>query len=118
MGNFEKMEVWQEAKKIAVSIYILSNQGNLSKDFSFRDQLRRSAVSVSSNIAEGEESLYNKVSIRFFSIASASLAELRTHFEIAYEIGYIREKDYHSINKSLKFLSKRIKKLISYRLNS
>ena len=117
MGNFERMEVWHNAKEIAIKIYQLSNEGDLSKDYSLRDQLRRSAISVSSNLAEGEESIYNNVSIKFFSIASASLAELRTQFEIAWEIGYIGDDKYTPLHNSMIVLSKRIKKLIYYRMN-
>ena len=71
MGNFERMEVWHDAKDIAIKVYQLTKEGDLSRDFSLKDQLRRSAISVSSNLAEGEESIYNKISIKFFSIASA-----------------------------------------------
>ena len=117
MGNFERMEVWYNAKDIAIKIYHLSSKGDLSKDFSLKDQLRKSAISVSSNLAEGEESIYNNVSIKFFSIASASLAELRTQFEIAKEIGYISNDDYMPLHDSMIVLSKKIKKLIHYRMN-
>ncbi len=115
MGNFNKMEVWKESRDLAIKIYHLTKGGSFSSDFSFRDQIRRSAISVPSNLAEGEESLFEKVSIRFFSIASASLAELRTQLEIARKIGYIHESDYLPIAESMIVLSRRINKLIQYR---
>ncbi len=117
MGNYDKMEVWIESKKLAVRIYHLTNQGDLAKDFSFRDQIRRSAISIPSNLAEGEDSIFEKVSIKFFSIASASLAELKTQIEIAKDIGYISVIEYQSLSISMIILSKRIKKLIQYRYN-
>jgi len=115
MGNFNKMEVWQESKKLAIQIYKLTDHGPFAKDFSLRDQIRRSAVSVPSNLAEGEESIFNKVSIKFFSIASASLAELRTQIEIAKEIDYISEADYSQVAKTMVMLSRRINRLIQFR---
>jgi four helix bundle protein len=116
MGNMNKMEVWAEAKTLAVRVYKVSNKGKFIRDFSFRDQVRRSAISVPSNLAEGEESLFEKVSIKYFSIASASLAELRTQFEIARDIGYVNEQDFNELSISMELLAKRIKKLIQYRL--
>ena len=66
MGNFKELRVWQEAINLAVDIYTLSRRQPFSKDFGLCDQIRRSAVSISSNIAEGDERGTNKESIRFF----------------------------------------------------
>lgn len=115
MGNFNKMEVWKESRDLAVEVYKLTSQGPISKDYSLRDQIRRAAISVPSNLAEGEESLFEKVSIKFFSIASASLAELRTQVEIAGEIGYIDQDSYEKLSDTMTRLSRRINKLIQYR---
>jgi len=54
MGNFEELKVWQRAKELAVEIYKLTAKGKLSKDYGLRDQMRRAAVSIPSNIAEGD----------------------------------------------------------------
>jgi four helix bundle protein len=59
------------------------------KDFGFKDQIQRSAVSIPSNIAEGDESGTDKLSVRYFYIAKGSTAELLTQLIIANEIGYI-----------------------------
>jgi len=84
MGNgFKNLKVWPEAKRLAVAVYRMSSTGPLAKDFGLRDQLRRAAVSVPSNIAEGDERDTDKDSIRCFYIAKGSLAELRTQLEIA-----------------------------------
>ena len=62
MGNFQKLRVWQMAKDLAVRIYKLTDQELISKDFGFKDQIQRSAVSIPSNIAEGDdlETEYNQ----------------------------------------------------------
>ena len=115
MGNFNKLEVWEDSKNLAVKIYLLANKGALAKDFSLRDQIRRAAISVPSNLAEGDESGSQKMSIKYFYIAKASLAELRTQFEIARKIGYVEDSDYQSMMKIMVLLSKRITKLLQHR---
>ena len=87
MSNFENLKVWHKAIELAVTIYgITSEKTQFQKDYSLKDQVRRASVSISSNIAEGDERDTNKESIRFLYISKGSLAELRTQLEIAYEI--------------------------------
>lgn len=81
--GFKNLIVWQKAKELAVEVYRLSGDGMLGKDFGLRDQMRRSAVSIASNLAEGDERGTDKESVRFFHIAKGSLAELRTQIQIA-----------------------------------
>jgi four helix bundle protein len=89
MGNFQKLRVWQTAKDLAVKIYKQTQNPHFKKDFGFKDQIQRSAVSIPSNIAEGDESGSDRLSIRHFYIAKGSAAELMTQLIIAAEIGYI-----------------------------
>lgn len=86
--GFRRLTVWRRSKDLAVRVYRLCREGPIAKDFSLRDQIQRSAVSVCSNIAEGDERESDRDSIRFFLIAKGSLAELATQVEIASEIGY------------------------------
>ena len=89
MGDFQKLRVWQSAKEIAVKIYRLTKEKNFSKDYGLKDQIQRSAVSIVSNIAEGDEVGSDKQSIRYFYISKGSIAELMTQLIISHEIGYI-----------------------------
>jgi four helix bundle protein len=89
MGNFQKLRVWQAAKELTVEIYKLTQNPHFRKDFGFRDQIQRSAVSIPSNIAEGDESGTNKLSVKYFYTAKGSAAELMTQLIIACEIGYV-----------------------------
>lgn len=89
MGNFKKLRVWQAAKELAVKIYRLTQNPLFKKDFGFKDQIQRAAVSIPSNIAEGDELGTDKLSIRHFCIAKGSSAELMTQLIIANEIGYV-----------------------------
>lgn len=115
MGNFEHLEVWNDAKNLAVSIYKITSVGLLSKDFGLRDQIRRSAVSVPSNIAEGEESGRNRKSINYFYISKGSLAELMTQITIANEIEYLEQEITAELLTKINTLSAKLRKLIQYR---
>lgn len=55
MGGFRDLKVWQEGKRLAVTIYKIINAGLFSRDFGLRDQIRSAAVSIPSKIAEGDE---------------------------------------------------------------
>jgi len=116
MGDYRKLEIWFKAKELAKKIYQISGTGEFSRDFGLRDQIRRSAISIPSNIAEGEESGTNKMCIKYFYVAKASLAELSTQLQIAHEIGYFNDEIYNVINGQSEVLSKQLKKLIEYRL--
>lgn len=115
MGNkitkFEDLIIWQKGVEMAVLVYDLFKN---SKDFGFRDQVQRSSVSISSNIAEGYDRQSNNEFIRFLRIAKASCAELRTQLIIAQkaEIANIPNK----VIEETKTLSAMIQKMIEYRL--
>lgn len=87
----------------------------MSRDFGLRDQIRRSVISIASNLAEGDERETDKESIRFFYIAKGSLAELRTQIQIAYEIGYLERDCYEIIETECVELGKMIGSLIKAR---
>ena len=65
-GGFRELQVWQKSKELAIAVYRIANEGELSRDFGLREQMRRAAMSVCSNIAEGDERETDKESIRFF----------------------------------------------------
>ena len=75
--RFEEIEAWQTARELTREIYSLSNRGGFSKDFGLRDQMRRAAVSVMSNIAEGFESRTTALFVEFLGRAKGSAGELR-----------------------------------------
>ena len=104
--SFEDLECWKQAKTLTVDIYKYSMQGKLSMDFELRNQLRKSAVSIVSNIAEGKERKTPADLIRFLYIAKASAAELRTQLILTKEIGYIKEEDFQPlIEKAIRISS-------------
>ena len=114
-SNFQRLTVWQKSKDLAVLIYSISNDGAFARDFGLRDQIRRSAVSVPSNIAEGNERETDKEAIRFFYIARGSAAELLTQMIISAEIGYVSRELFANIEERCLEISRMLSKLISAR---
>jgi len=115
MGNFHKLRVWQKAKDLAVLIYKETRAGKLATDFGLRDQIRRAAVSIASNIAEGDELGSDKQAVKFFYIAKGSTAELLTQAIIASEVGYFDEEKFQRIAKECKAVSSMLTLLIAAR---
>ena len=111
--KFEDLVVWQEGLSQAIMLY---KTLAACTDFSLRDQMRRSAVSVPSNIAEGFERHTNKEFIRFLRIAKGSNGELRTQIHLAIAIEIIdSETGQHLLNKS-RLISSMLQNLIKVRL--
>lgn len=115
MGNFKNLKVWQKGKDLAVYLYAQTQQGVFCKDYGLRDQIRRAAVSIPSNIAEGDESGSDKQSIRYFYIAKGSTAEVLTQSIIAYEIGYLDKESFENIERECKAISGMLMRLIQSR---
>ncbi|PSQ92571.1 MAG: four helix bundle protein, partial [Bacteroidetes bacterium SW_4_67_19] len=76
--RFEDIESWQKARRLARRIYELTGNGDFARDFGLRDQIRRAAVSIMSNIAEGFERGSRREFARFLDIAKASAGEVRS----------------------------------------
>ncbi len=87
-SKLEEIEVWKRGCRLAVNVYKLTAEGSFSKDWGLRDQVRRSAISIPSNIAEGYERSSNNEFRRFLMIAKGSCGELRTQLLISKAIGY------------------------------
>jgi four helix bundle protein len=115
MGNFQELRVWQLAKDLAVKIYKLTQDDKFSRDFGLKDQIQRSAVSIPSNISEGDELDTDKQSVRHFYIARGSAAELLTQIIIGEEIGYILKDDSEKLKVECKIISVMLTKLIKAR---
>lgn len=84
--DFERLLVWQRSKALAVALY---RALETCRDYGFKAQITKSAVSVPSNIAEGMERRGIREKVWFLSVAKASCAELRTQLMIAAEIDYL-----------------------------
>jgi four helix bundle protein len=109
MLNFEKLEVWREAIAFADMIYQLTRNFPDAERFGLTSQMRRAAVSISSNLAEGSSRLSRTDFARFIQIASGSAFEVASHAVIAEHQGFLAEPDrqriYAAIEKITKMLS-------------
>lgn len=114
-GGFKELHVWQRSKDLAVLVYRLTNDGPFQRDFGLRDQMRRAAVSVPSNIAEGDQRETDKEAVRYFFIAKGSAAELNTQAIIAYEIGYLDLDSFNNLQNDCTDIMSMLAKLISSR---
>lgn len=115
MGNFQKLKVWQTAKDLTVKIYRLTKKKEFINDFGFRDQIQRSALSIPSNISEGDEPGSNKQSIHYFNISKGSTAELMTQIIIGNEIGYLEKPDTEQLINQCRVVSAMLTRLINAR---
>jgi four helix bundle protein len=106
--KFEETEVWRLSKEVAVKIYRLTSNFD-KKDFALIDQMRRSAISISSNIAEGYERNSKKELAQFLNIAKGSVGELRSQLTIASELGLINFDDFNEIILLCEKISKQLK---------
>ena len=104
--RFEDIIAWQKAKELTVSIY---HSFETSKDFGFKDQIQRAAVSIMNNIAEGFERRSNKEFKQFLYIAKGSCGEVRSMLILAKELNM---KPHEDLNPILQ-LSEEIAKIIS-----
>ncbi len=88
--KFEDLLVWKRSARLCAEIYRTFSD---FRDYGFKDQITRSALSIASNIAEGYERDLDRDRVRFLSYAKASCAELRTQVYIGLEIGYIHQAE-------------------------
>lgn len=86
VSSFEEIIAWQKAKELTIEVY---KDFGVLKDFGFKDQIQRAAVSVMNNIAEGFERGSNPDFKRFLFVAKGSAGEVRSLLVLALELGYI-----------------------------
>lgn len=106
--SFEKLKVWQEAKKLVVEVYHLLDSFPKFEKYALCDQIRRAIVSVPSNIAEGSGRKSLKEQIHFLEIAYGSLMETYNQLLIAIELTYITEESVEVIKPSIDAVAKMI----------
>jgi four helix bundle protein len=104
--RFEDLIAWQKARQLAADIYRITAQGEFARDFGLRDQIRRAAVSVMSNIAEGFDRGSRGEFHQFLVVAKASCAEVRSQLYVAQDVGYINQETFDIVNSSTSELSR------------
>lgn len=113
MRNFRKLEVWNDAVSLVTDIYDMLKKFPISERNALADQMRRSAVSIASNIAEGASRTSDREFLRFLEISTGSAFELETQTIIAYNLKYIDKSQLNNICAKLLSIEKRLNRLIT-----
>ena len=101
MKDFRTLQVWEKAHHLTLSSYRTTNLFPKSELYGLTSQIRRCAVSIAANIAEGCGKRGNGEFQRFLNIAAGSASELEYHFLLARDLGYLNETDYPPLNASV-----------------
>jgi len=111
--SFEDLIIWEKAQQLAVKIYQLADTNKfIVKDFTLKDQLKSSSISISDNIAEGFEYNNNPDFHRFLRISKGSCGETRNKILFLQRMNYIDEQAGNSLNEEAKQLGRQIGELI------
>lgn len=111
MRRFEELRVWSDARSLVKDIYTLTEP---IKDWSFKDQLRRAAVSVMNNIAEGSESGGDPNFIKFLNIAKGSCGEVRSMLYLMEDLFQIEHQKITSLQDTTERIGSNIHNLTTY----
>ena len=114
INRFEDLDIWQEARRLAKEIHILSQETKLKTEFKLRDQIKGSSGSVMDNIAEGFERDGNLEFRQFLSIAKGSAGESRSQIYRLYDYEIIDEEKFNQLKNDYLSLSVKIKNFITY----
>ena len=115
--SFEKLEVWKESIQLAVKTYKITDLFPKDEKFGLISQMRRSSVSVSSNIAEGTARLTNKDKAHFMTMAYSSTLELLNQAIISKELEFISEENYKNIRFEVESITNKINALRNHFMN-
>lgn len=112
--GFEEIEAWKKARELTRLIYEITATGPFARDFGLKDQIRRAAVSIMSNIAEGFERGGNKEFAFFLGIAKGSAGEVRSHLYVAADANFIDENQFQTLSQLANETSRLIGGLMKY----
>ena len=112
--SYRNLEIWVKSKELAVKIYKITSLLPMEDRFSLADQLRRAAISIPSNIAEGQQRYSIKEFIHFVSISRGSTAELITQLEIVSELYTELNSSVMPLLDEYNKLGKRLYNLLAY----
>ncbi len=112
--RFEDIESWKAAREVANLIYSASRGEKFSRDFALCNQIRRAAISIVSNIAEGFERDGNKEFLQFLSIAKGSCGEVRAQLYVAFDQEYLDKKTFDQLSTKLVSTSRLINGFMRY----
>jgi four helix bundle protein len=97
--RFEEIEAWQKGRELTRRIYQITSKEKFARDFTLKDQIKRAAISITSNIAEGFERGGNREFIQFLAMAKGSVSELKSQLYAALDASYIDKKEFDELYK-------------------
>ncbi len=109
--SFEKLDVWQEARQLAVKIYKTTRNFPEDEKFGLVSQMRRAGISISSNIAEGTSRHSKKDQVRFYEIAYGSLMELLNQLIISCDLTFLKEDLLSTLRVDIDSISYKLSRL-------
>ncbi len=112
--SYQDLEVWKQTKDLVRHIYQVTKAFPKEEQFGLTNQLRRAAISIPSNIAEGCGRNHSKDSIQFFFVSRGSLYEVETQIIIAFDLGYISSEEQTTILNSIKSCKRLLNGFINY----
>lgn len=108
MHKFKKLDIWKQSRLFCTQIYIATNDFPSEERFGLTNQLRRAAVSIPSNIAEGSSRKSNKDFARFLEIAIGSAYEIETQLLISHDLGFIVDLNLEPLLSKIDIITKMI----------
>ncbi len=108
MHNFKELKIWQKSRQLTKEIYLVTQNFPKEEKYDLVSQIRRSSVSIPSNIAEGSGRESKKEFIRFLNISISSAFELETQIIISSDLGYIKEQKYIILIEEINEIQKMI----------
>ena len=112
--QFEDILSWQKARDLTREIYTATRKDEFSKDFALKDQIRRAAISITSNIAEGFERDGSREFVQFLSHAKGSCGEVRSQLYLALDAGYLKEDEWKTLHQSCLEISRLLDSFSNY----
>lgn len=95
--GFEDIDSWKKARTLTKELYRITSTGRFARDFGLKDQIRRAAVSILSNIAEGFERGGDKEFVQFLAMAKGSCGEVRAQLYVALDQGYFSLTEFDTL---------------------
>jgi four helix bundle protein len=114
INSYRDLDVWKQSRQLVKSVYQLSRSFPKEEQFGLTNQLRRAAISVPSNVAEGSGRNHSKDSIQFFFIARGSLYEIETQLIISFDLEYISDSHLKEVLEQVTRCKKLINGFINY----
>jgi four helix bundle protein len=112
--RFEDLRAWQTARSLTNGVYALTRRDRFENDFALKDQIRRAAISVMSNISEGFESRTRRQFINYLGTAKASAGEVRSQLYVAHDQDYLNAGEFENISDRADKVSRQLYLLIRH----